>query len=312
MRTRLRAAELKAEAAVEAEASLRMDMQRDMASLAQDMQALMSRLKQSEQDLDTERAERRRLEVMLSQRGGISPQPNVAQYNARTSSPSACSDPKCQQDGSDSATSNGILPSSLDETEQIHCGDDIDVLSRLATQVSPEEDEIPAAVSAEDPSFDHFADAGIAARDETLERWLERLGIEQYCQILRDHGAISVASLADMSSAALGELLSECAVKRGHIKKIEKGLLAHRALARFDESHSAEARPPRDIRRLNWQLEGAIAAMDELREMKEDCESNAQEIDAIAMASAAIEDTTTGLATAASSRDQDQPSAAGS
>jgi hypothetical protein len=283
----LRVAELKAEAAMKAEASLRMEMQHEMASLAQDMQELMSRLKQSEQDLDSERAERRRLELLLGQRGG-------------TSSPRECSDTKSKEDGS--ATANGNLPSSTDETEPTHCRDDIDLVSELAFQLSPEEAEAQAAVSAEDAPFDHFVDYVMDARDETLERWLERLGVEQYCETLRDHGAISVASLADMSTVALGKLLSECEIKRGHIKKIEKSLAVHRQLARSDTSISAVVRPPRDIRRLNWQLEGAIAAMDELREMKEDCESNAQEIDA--MERAAVEEMATGAEAVSSPRGQ--------
>jgi hypothetical protein len=40
-----------------------------------------------------------------------------------------------------------------------------------------------------------------------------------------------------------------------------------------------QQRAPRDIRRLNWQLEGTIAAMDELREMKESYESSALAFD---------------------------------
>jgi hypothetical protein len=87
-----------------------------------------------------------------------------------------------------------------------------------------------------------------------------------------------------MGSGALGELLAECEVKRGHVKKIEKGLEAHREFEkhRDGETHretqrqseaclSTEQRPPRDVRRLNRQLEGTIAAMDELREIKEEC-----------------------------------------
>ena len=69
MRARVQAAELSAAAAVEAEAALRVDMQHEIATLAQEMQALMNRLRQSEQDLEAERAERWRLELELKQRG---------------------------------------------------------------------------------------------------------------------------------------------------------------------------------------------------------------------------------------------------
>lgn len=248
MRARVQAAELQAAAAMEAEASLRVDMQREIASLAQEMQTLMNRLRQSEQDLDAERAERRRLELVLQQRGG-------------TASLGECSDTNTKQDGSGDTVVNGSGPT-MDDAAEV-CPDIIGL-------------------------------AGMAARDESLERWLERLGIEQYSEVLRDHGAISVASLADMGSGALSELLVECEIKRGHMKKIEKGLEAHREfenhrdMKRQRETQrqseaclSTEQRPPRDIRRLNRQLEGTIAAMDELREIKEEYESNAQEIDAM-------------------------------
>ena len=239
MRARVQAAELSAAAAVEAEAALRVDMQHEIASLAQEMQALMNRLRQSEQDLEAERAERRRLELELKQRG-------------EAVSLAACSDTMTKQGASGRAAENGS-GAAMGAAEG---ADRTDIIGLL----------------------------GMAARDESLECWLERLGIEQYSEALRDHGAISVASLADMGSGALGELLAECEVKRGHVKKIEKGLEAHREFEKHRDGEtqretqrqseaclSTEQRPPRDVRRLNRQLEGTIAAMDELREIKEEC-----------------------------------------
>jgi len=123
----------------------------------------------------------------------------------------------------------------------------------------------------------------------SLERWLSELCVEQYAEGLRDNGVISVASMAEMSAADLTELLTAVAVKKGHQKKISKALAL--ALAAHDEQqaapsmsgeHSADLLPeraPRDIRRLNWQLEGAQRELDELREMKESYEINAADAD---------------------------------
>eukprot|EP01046_Picozoa_sp_COSAG06_P073365 COSAG06_NODE_21905_length_741_cov_1.096573_1_plen_151_part_10 len=66
MSARLRAAELKATAATEAEAALRAGMQKEMASLTEEMQALMTRLQQTEQALGAENAARQRLESLLA------------------------------------------------------------------------------------------------------------------------------------------------------------------------------------------------------------------------------------------------------
>jgi hypothetical protein len=125
----------------------------------------------------------------------------------------------------------------------------------------------------------------------SLERWLEGLFVEQYAEGLRDHGVISVASMAEMSASELTDLLTSCAVKKGHQKKISKALAlalaAHDAqvvapantVAHADAPELLPERAPRDIRRLNWQLEGAQRELDELREMKQSYESNAADAD---------------------------------
>ena len=111
----------------------------------------------------------------------------------------------------------------------------------------------------------------------SLERWLEELCVERYAEGLREHGVISVTSMAEMSADDLTGLLTACAVKKGHQKKISKALAL--ALAAHDEQEevaapstgddqsAGESLPelaPRDIRRLNWQLEGAQRELDEL------------------------------------------------